>query len=129
MNGNGVVTFDEFLVYFKHQHPETEEEIDSLIEWEFDMIDTDGSGELDITEVEACMKRLGMKTRGILGGTDKLKNVFQEMKGSGKGGRVKLEEFRKWYKKPKSEEKSLARWLSQSEPKNQNLYAIASKKS
>jgi Ca2+-binding EF-hand superfamily protein len=97
LDGDGRIPFDEFLKYFKRQHPETQDDVDALLRWEFENADADNSGELDKTEIGTVMKNLGLKTRSVFGSSRKLDEAFAEMKGSGVEGRVRFEEFRTWY--------------------------------
>jgi Ca2+-binding EF-hand superfamily protein len=97
-NNDGSVSFEEFLAWYRRKHPETKDDLDLVLKWEFDMIDADGSGSLNKAEVGKLMKRFGLKTGGTFFGHKKLDAAFKEMSGSDDPeSEVDVGDFADWY--------------------------------
>eukprot|EP00941_MAST-03F_sp_MAST-3F-sp1_P003921 g3921.t1 len=95
-NGDGTVTFDEFLEWYKRTHPADPEDFEAQIKYLFEQIDEDGSGELDKEEVAVMAAKMGEKLKGRFGSTKALDEAFAEMDPNGDGS-VTFDEFKSWY--------------------------------
>lgn len=97
---SGEVDCAEFLNWWKHAGRERREEITRYndrrreIRELFDEVDTDGSGEVDATEVAQLVQNLGIKMN-----SSELQDAMAKMDSDG-SGEVEFEEFYHWWMSP-----------------------------